>query len=129
MSLCTSSMFDLVDRAAAYADADLLQTINMLDGDALRGVIETEKPDLVVPEIEAIATWMLVELENEGVNVIPTARAARGSAKKPMASPRPRSSFSRPLYQCIWGACETGSNFWSTSSQNRELSLCPAIRA
>ena len=42
--------------------------INMLDGDALRGVIETEKPDLVVPEIEAIATWMLVELENEGVH-------------------------------------------------------------
>ncbi|MCZ6887677.1 MAG: formate-dependent phosphoribosylglycinamide formyltransferase [Gammaproteobacteria bacterium] len=51
--------------------------INMLDGDALRGVIETERPDLVVPEIEAIATWMLVELENEGVHVIPTARAAR----------------------------------------------------
>ncbi len=51
--------------------------VNMLDGEALRRVIETEKPDLVVPEIEAIATPTLVELEAEGVHVIPTARAAR----------------------------------------------------
>lgn len=69
-----------VDR---YANAPAMQvahrsyTIDMLDGAALRGVIEKEKPDLVVPEIEAIATETLVELENEGVTVIPTARAAR----------------------------------------------------
>jgi phosphoribosylglycinamide formyltransferase 2 len=49
----------------------------MLDGDALRKVIETEKPDFIVPEIEAIATDTLVELESEGFNVIPTARAAQ----------------------------------------------------
>jgi phosphoribosylglycinamide formyltransferase 2 len=50
--------------------------INMLDGDALRRVIALEKPDFVVPEIEAIATPTLVELEREGLTVIPTARAA-----------------------------------------------------
>jgi phosphoribosylglycinamide formyltransferase 2 len=49
----------------------------MLDGDALRKIIETEKPDYIVPEIEAIATDTLVELESEGYNVIPTARAAQ----------------------------------------------------
>ena len=69
-----------VDR---YANAPAMQvahrshTVDMLDGDALRKLIETERPDLVVPEIEAIATPTLAELEAEGVHVIPTARAAR----------------------------------------------------
>ncbi len=69
-----------VDR---YANAPGMQVahrshvISMLDGDALREVIALEKPDLVVPEIEAIATPVLVELEAEGLTVIPTARAAR----------------------------------------------------
>ncbi len=69
-----------VDR---YANAPGMQVahrahvINMLDADALRSVIELEQPDLVVPEIEAIATPVLVELEAQGLNVIPTARAAR----------------------------------------------------
>jgi phosphoribosylglycinamide formyltransferase 2 len=49
--------------------------INMLDAAALRGVIEKEKPDFIVPEVEAIATPALLELEKEGFNVIPTARA------------------------------------------------------
>ncbi len=52
-------------------------TLSMLDGDALRAVIEKEQPDYIVPEIEAIATQTLVELENEGFNVIPTANAAK----------------------------------------------------
>ena len=69
-----------VDR---YANAPAMQVahrshvINMLDGDALKQVIEREQPSLIVPEIEAIATPMLVQLEAEGFNVIPTARAAR----------------------------------------------------
>ena len=68
-----------VDR---YANAPAMQVahrshvINMLDGAELRRVIALEKPDLVVPEIEAIATPTLVELEREGLHVIPTARAA-----------------------------------------------------
>jgi phosphoribosylglycinamide formyltransferase 2 len=68
-----------VDR---YANAPAMQgahrshVIHMLDGAELRRVIALEKPDLVVPEIEAIATPTLIELEREGLNVIPTARAA-----------------------------------------------------
>ncbi|GGA20426.1 formate-dependent phosphoribosylglycinamide formyltransferase [Dyella nitratireducens] len=68
-----------VDR---YAHAPAMQVahrshvIDMLDGNALRGLIEQERPDLVVPEIEAIHTPTLVELEKGGLKVIPTARAA-----------------------------------------------------
>lgn len=51
--------------------------INMLDGKALREVIEKEKPTYIVPEVEAIATDTLVELEKEGFNVIPTAKATK----------------------------------------------------
>jgi phosphoribosylglycinamide formyltransferase 2 len=51
--------------------------ISMLDGNALRQLIEKEKPDFIVPEVEAIATPTLVELEQEGFTVIPTATAAR----------------------------------------------------
>jgi phosphoribosylglycinamide formyltransferase 2 len=67
-----------VDR---YANAPAMQVahrchvIDMLDGNALRKVIEAEKPNLIVPEIEAIATPELVKLEAEGYRVIPTARA------------------------------------------------------
>ncbi|MDL2307644.1 formate-dependent phosphoribosylglycinamide formyltransferase, partial [Desulfovibrio sp. OttesenSCG-928-C06] len=67
-----------VDR---YAGAPAMQVahrshvISMLDAKALRELIEQEKPDLIVPEIEAIATQTLVELEKEGYNVVPTARA------------------------------------------------------
>ena len=69
-----------VDR---YANAPAMQVahrshvIDMLDGEALRRIIELEKPDLVVPEIEAIATATLVELEAQGLNVIPTAKATK----------------------------------------------------
>lgn len=69
-----------VDR---YANAPAMQVahrshvISMLDGEALRRVIEAERPDCIVPEIEAIATETLLELEKEGYRVIPTARAAR----------------------------------------------------
>lgn len=68
-----------VDR---YANAPAMQVahrshvINMLDGAALRALVEKERPNLIVPEIEAIATPTLLELESEGFNVIPTARAA-----------------------------------------------------
>ena len=68
----------------AYADAPAMQVadrahvISMLDGAALRRVIETEKPHLVVPEVEAIATDVLAEIEAEGkVEIIPTARATQ----------------------------------------------------
>jgi phosphoribosylglycinamide formyltransferase 2 len=69
-----------VDR---YAHAPAMQVahrayvISMLEGKALRELIEKEKPDYIVPEVEAIATATLVELEQEGFRVVPTANAAR----------------------------------------------------
>jgi len=69
---------DRYENAPGQQVAHHARTITMSDGDALRALIEAEKPDLVVPEIEAIATPMLEALESEGsVKVIPTARAAR----------------------------------------------------
>lgn len=69
--------------ADRYANAPAMQVahrshvLDMLDPEALRALIATERPDLVVPEIEAIHTPTLVALEAEGLRVIPTARAAR----------------------------------------------------
>jgi len=68
---------DRYDNAPAMQLAHRSHVLSMLDGEALRAVIEKEKPDFIVPEIEAIATDTLVELENEGYTVIPTARAAQ----------------------------------------------------
>ena len=69
-----------VDR---YPDAPAMHVahrsyvINMLDGEALRQLVEREKPDYIVPEIEAIATDMLVKLEQDGQRVVPCARATQ----------------------------------------------------
>ncbi|WP_421355339.1 formate-dependent phosphoribosylglycinamide formyltransferase [Pseudocitrobacter faecalis] len=69
-----------VDR---YADAPAMHVahrshvINMLDGQALKALVDAEKPHFIVPEIEAIATDMLVELERQGQNVVPCARATQ----------------------------------------------------
>ncbi|MFP2239900.1 formate-dependent phosphoribosylglycinamide formyltransferase [Pseudescherichia vulneris] len=69
-----------VDR---YADAPAMHVahrshvINMLDGQALKALVEREKPHFIVPEIEAIATDMLIELELAGQNVVPCARATK----------------------------------------------------
>ena len=68
---------DRYNNAPAMQVAHRSHVLSMLDGAALRAVIEIEKPDFIVPEIEAIATDTLVELENEGYTVIPTARAAQ----------------------------------------------------
>lgn len=68
---------DRYDHAPAMQVAHRTYTISMLDGEALRNIIEKEKPDYIVPEVEAIATATLVELESEGFHVIPTANAAR----------------------------------------------------
>lgn len=66
---------DRYENAPAMQIAHRSYVINMLDGDALRDVVEKEQPDCIVPEIEAIATDTLLELEKEGVNVVPTAKA------------------------------------------------------
>ena len=66
---------DRYDHAPAMQVADRTYCFSMLDGQKLREVIEREKPDYIVPEIEAIATDTLVALEAEGWNVIPSAKA------------------------------------------------------
>jgi phosphoribosylglycinamide formyltransferase 2 len=67
---------DKYSNAPAMQVAHRSHVLSMLDGKKLREIIETEKPDYIIPEIEAIATDTLVELEKEGFNVIPTAKAA-----------------------------------------------------
>ena len=68
---------DRYENAPAMQVAHRSYSVSMLDGAALRRIIESEKPNYIVPEIEAIATDTLVELEAEGFTVIPTARAAK----------------------------------------------------
>ncbi len=74
---CEVIAVDRYANAPAMQVADRSHVISMLDGKALREVIESEKPALIVPEIEAIATETLAELESEGFNVVPTARATQ----------------------------------------------------
>ncbi|MFD0483392.1 formate-dependent phosphoribosylglycinamide formyltransferase [Kineococcus sp. GCM10028916] len=68
---------DRYEGAPAQQVAHHSRTIAMSDPDALRALLRAERPDVIVPEIEAIATDVLVELEAEGFRVVPTARAAR----------------------------------------------------
>lgn len=68
---------DRYPNAPAMQVAHRFHVINMLDGDALRNIIEQEQPHLVIPEIEAIATQTLVEMEAEGINIVPTAKATQ----------------------------------------------------
>jgi phosphoribosylglycinamide formyltransferase 2 len=68
---------DRYDYAPAMQVAHRSYTISMLDGKALRSVVEKEKPTYIVPEVEAISTDTLIELEREGFCVIPTANATK----------------------------------------------------
>jgi phosphoribosylglycinamide formyltransferase 2 len=74
---CEVIAVDRYAHAPAMQVAQRAHVIDMLDGAALRALVERERPRLIVPEIEAIATPMLLQLEAEGFSVIPTARAAR----------------------------------------------------
>jgi len=69
--------------ADSYANAPAMQiahrshVVSMLDGERLEEIIHLEKPDFIIPEVEAIATDTLLKLEQQGFNVVPTARAAK----------------------------------------------------
>ena len=67
---------DKYDNAPAMQIAHRRHVFSMLDADRLREVIEAEKPDFIIPEVEAIATPTLIQLEKEGYHVTPTANAA-----------------------------------------------------
>ncbi len=68
---------DKYENAPAMHVAHKSHVLSMLDGEALKAVIKEENPDYIIPEIEAIATDKLVELEAEGFNVVPTANATK----------------------------------------------------
>ncbi|HSJ79538.1 MAG TPA: formate-dependent phosphoribosylglycinamide formyltransferase [Erythrobacter sp.] len=68
---------DSYDNAPAMQVADGREVFSMLDGDALRAAAEKHRPDLIVPEIEAIRTEVLADLEQEGFTIVPSARAAQ----------------------------------------------------
>jgi phosphoribosylglycinamide formyltransferase 2 len=72
---CEVVAVDRYANAPAMQVADRSEVISMLDGDALRKLVEREQPTYIVPEIEAIATSVLVELEQQGFHVVPSARA------------------------------------------------------
>ena len=74
---CEVIALDRYDNAPAMQVADRSYTLSMLDGDALAKIINDEKPDYIIPEIEAIATDTLAELEQQGFNIIPSARATQ----------------------------------------------------
>ncbi|WP_271079386.1 formate-dependent phosphoribosylglycinamide formyltransferase [Aurantiacibacter sp. MUD61] len=68
---------DAYDNAPAMQLADAREVFSMLDGSALREVVEAHQPDYIVPEIEAIRTEVLAELEEDGFTVVPSARATQ----------------------------------------------------
>ena len=68
---------DKYENAPAMHVAHRHHVLSMLDGERLEAVIREEKPDFIIPEIEAIATDRLVKLEKDGFNVVPTAQATR----------------------------------------------------
>jgi phosphoribosylglycinamide formyltransferase 2 len=99
---------DRYENAPAMQVAHRSYVVDMLDGEELRRVIEREKPDLVVPEIEAIATETLVELENEGFRIVPTANAVnltmdregiRRLASEELGLPTAKYEFADTLYE------------------------------
>ena len=67
---------DSYDGAPAMQVADEHEVINMLDGRALDGIVEKHRPDIIVPEIEAIRTERFYEYEKQGIQVVPSAKAA-----------------------------------------------------
>ena len=74
---CRVIACDRYDDAPAMQCADAREIFSMLDGAALRSVVEKHRPDHIVPEIEAIDTAMLAELEREGWHVVPSAKAVQ----------------------------------------------------
>jgi phosphoribosylglycinamide formyltransferase 2 len=74
---CEVIALDRYDNAPAMQIADRSYTLSMLDGAALEKIIKDEQPDYIIPEIEAIATDTLADLELQGFNIVPSARATQ----------------------------------------------------
>ena len=103
--------------APAMQVADACEVFSMLDGERLRAAVQTHRPDFIVPEVEAIRTEMLVQLESEGHNVVPTARATqmtmnrdaiRSLAAESLGLRTSRYRFAESFEEVRSGAAHTG---------------------
>jgi len=107
----------------SYANAPAMQVahrshvISMLDRNTLKNIINLEKPDFVVPEVESIATDILLELEQTGINIIPTAKATiltmdregiRRLASEKLGIPTSKYSFASSLEECLIASQQIG---------------------
>jgi phosphoribosylglycinamide formyltransferase 2 len=108
---------DSYAEAPAMQVADACEIFSMLDGDLLRAAVERHDPDFIVPEVEAIRTEMLQQLEDEGRNVVPSARAAamtmnrdsiRDLAAKELGLRTSRYRFAESFEEVREGAAHTG---------------------
>ncbi len=114
---CHVTACDSYADAPAMQVADASEVFSMLDGDALRAAIARHAPDFVVPEVEAIRTEVLAELEAEGVNIVPSARAAqltmnrdaiRDVAAQELGLTTSRYQYAESLAEVLAGAEFTG---------------------
>ncbi|MDZ4306817.1 formate-dependent phosphoribosylglycinamide formyltransferase [Allopontixanthobacter sp.] len=114
---CHVTACDSYAGAPAMQMADACEVFSMLDGDALRTAIARHAPDFVVPEVEAIRTEVLAELEAEGVNIVPSARAAqltmnrdaiRDVAAQELGLTTSRYRYAESLTEVLAGADFTG---------------------
>ncbi|WP_206240367.1 formate-dependent phosphoribosylglycinamide formyltransferase [Novosphingobium terrae] len=108
---------DAYEGAPAMQLADGFEVFSMLDGEKLRAAIAKHKPDFVVPEIEAIRTEVLAEVEAQGVNVVPSARATiltmnrdriRDVAAQELGLRTSRYRYAESLEEVLEGAAFTG---------------------
>lgn len=108
---------DAYDDAPAMQLADSREVFSMLDGDKLRAAVTKHKPDYVVPEIEAIRTEVLAELEGQGFNIVPSARATqltmnrdaiRDVAAQQLGLTTSRYKYAESLEELLAGADFTG---------------------
>ena len=114
---CRVIACDRYDDAPAMQLADAREVFSMLDGDALRAAVEKHRPDHIVPEIEAIDTATLAELEREGWHVVPSARAVqltmnrdgiRDFAARELGLTTSRYLFAETREEAIAGASSVG---------------------
>jgi phosphoribosylglycinamide formyltransferase 2 len=89
---CRVIACDRYENAPAMQMADACEVFPMLDGKALRAAVETHKPDVIIPEIEAIDTGTLAELEQEGWRVAPSAKAVQLTMNRDGSSRRASST-------------------------------------
>lgn len=111
--------------APAMQVADACEVFDMLDGDALEAAVAKHRPDIIVPEIEAIRTERLYDIERQGVQVVPSARAVnftmnrkaiRDLAAKELGLKTARYFYAKSYDELCSAAAESDSRAWSSRS-------------